>query len=317
MHVTQTLVIDTIRNETDRIREFTLRPEDGGPLPAHAAGAHLDFVLGDLGTRSYSLIDWPTDPRPATTWRIAVQREADGQGGSMQMHKLQPGDRVTATPPRNDFELGDHDGPALLLAGGIGITPLISMATALQAAGRPFALHYSARSRGVMGFAPALSDAFGDRVALHFDDEAPLDLSALFDGVDPATHLYVCGPKGMIEAARAAANAAGLRDAQVHFELFTTAQQQEGDSAFEVEIASTGEVFTIPPGRSIIEVLEEGGVDLIYDCQRGDCGICQTEVIEGTPDHRDVVLSESEKAEGKLMQICVSRAKSAKLVLDL
>jgi len=315
--VKQELVIDRIEDETDRIRVLTLRPQDGEELPPHTAGAHLDFDLGALGTRSYSLIDWPEDSRPAATWRIAVQREEDGQGGSMQMHGLQPGDRISATAPGNDFELGDHAGPALLLAGGIGITPVISMATALAAADRPFALHYSARSRGVMGFADALGTAFGDRLTLHFDDAAPLDLAALFDGIAPDTHLYVCGPKGMIEAARAAANAAGLPDAQIHFELFATPQPQEDDTAFEVEVASTGQVFTIPPGRSIIEVLEEGGIDLIYDCQRGDCGICQTEVLEGTPDHRDVVLSDSEKAEGKLMQICVSRAKTAKLVLDL
>jgi len=311
------LVIDSLNDATDRIRVLTLRPGDGGRLPAHTAGAHLDFDLGTLGTRSYSLIDWPGDARPATTWRVAVQREDGGQGGSMQMHRFQPGERIAAAGPANDFELGDHPGPALLLAGGIGITPLISMATALAAAGRPFALHYAARSRGVMGFAGALTEAFGENVTFHFDDEAPLDLAALFAGVDPATHLYVCGPKPMIEAARAAANAAGLPDAQIHFELFASPQPQEGDSAFEVEVASTGQVFTIPPGRSIIEVLEEGGLDLIHDCQRGDCGICQTEVLEGTPDHRDVVLSDSEKAEGKLMQICVSRAKSAKLVLDL
>ncbi|TDK47434.1 PDR/VanB family oxidoreductase [Antarcticimicrobium luteum] len=313
--MTQELIIDGIRDETDTIREFTLRAADDGALPAHGAGAHLKFDLGAIGTRSYSLIDWPGDA-PGTL-RIAVQREDGGQGGSRHMHSLQPGDRLRAETPDNDFPLGAHDGPALLLAGGIGITPLISMASALDAAGRPFALHYCARSRGVMGFADALASAFGDRVGFHFDDETPLDLATLFAGLDPATHLYVCGPKGMIEAARAAANAAGLPDAQIHFELFTTPQPQDGDTAFEVEIASTGQVFTVPPGRTIIEVLEDGGLDLIYDCQRGDCGICQTEVLEGTPDHRDVVLSDAEKAEGKLMQICVSRAKSAKLVLDL
>ncbi len=315
--MTLDLLIDSTRDETGRIREFVLRAADGAALPAHTAGAHLKFDLGAHGTRSYSLIDWPGDARPATAYRIAVQREENGQGGSMQMHKFQPGDRLKAAAPANDFELGAHDDPTLLLAGGIGITPLISMATALDAACRPFTLHYSARSRGTMGFADALTVAFGDRVTFHFDDEAPLDLAALFKGIDPATHLYVCGPKGMIEAARSAANAAGLPDAQIHFELFTTAQTQEDDTAFEVEIASTGAVFTIPPGRTIVEVLEEAGLDLIFDCQRGDCGICQTEVLDGTPDHRDVVLSDAEKAEGKLMQICVSRAKSAKLVLDL
>ncbi len=315
--MTQDLIVDSVRAETDRIKTITLRAENGSALPPHSAGAHLKFDLGALGTRSYSLIDWPGDPRPAPHWRIAVQCEESGQGGSMHMHALRPGDVLRAQSPANDFPLGDHDGPALLLAGGIGITPLISMATALSETGRAFALHYSARSRGGMGFADALSQVFGSHVTFHYDDETPLDLATLFAGIAPATHLYVCGPKSMIEAARAAANAAGMPDTQIHFELFTTPQPQEGDTAFEVEIASTGQVFTVPPGRSIIEVLEDGGLDLIYDCQRGDCGICQTEVLEGTPDHRDVVLSDAEKAEGKLMQICVSRAKSAKLILDL
>jgi vanillate O-demethylase ferredoxin subunit len=121
----------------------------------------------------------------------------------------------------------------------------------------------------------------------------------------------------MIDAARKLAEAAGLAPERVHVELFDNASAQEGDAPFEVELASTGQVFAIPPGRSIIDVLEEEGVDLIYDCQRGDCGICQTDVISGIPDHRDVVLSDAERAEGKVMQICVSRAKSARLVLDL
>ncbi|MDK3020678.1 PDR/VanB family oxidoreductase [Pseudodonghicola flavimaris] len=313
--MTDKLVIDSLRDLTGRIREFTLRPADGAAPPAHDAGSHLKFDLGPLGERSYSLVDWPGDS--GDVLRIAVQREDEGDGGSRQMHSLAVGDTLAVTGPKNDFPLQDHTGPALLVAGGIGITPILSMATALQAAGRPFALHYASRNRGVMAYEEALAEAFGAAAQFHHDDIAPLNLSALFAHVDPATHVYVCGPKPMIEATRAAANAAGLPDAQIHFELFTSAQHEAGDTAFEVEIASTGEVFLIPPDKTIIEVLEEGGMDLIYDCQRGDCGICQTDVISGIPDHRDVVLSDAEKAEGKLMQICVSRAKSARLVLDL
>jgi vanillate O-demethylase ferredoxin subunit len=133
----------------------------------------------------------------------------------------------------------------------------------------------------------------------------------------PDTHIYLCGPKGMIDAARTAAVSEGHPEDQIHIELFTSAATAEGDTAFEVEIADTGAVYTIPPGKTIIDVLEDEGMDLIYDCQRGDCGICQTDVISGTPDHRDVVLSDAEKASGKVMQICVSRAKSDRLVLDL
>lgn len=311
------LKIAGIRDETDRIRVFDLVAADGGALPDHAPGAHLTFDLGAIGTRSYSLIDWPGDRNPAALFRIAVQREDAGAGGSRRMHHLAEGDLLSAEGPKNDFALADHPGPALLLAGGIGITPLIAMATRLLADGRDFALHYSGRSRAVMGFVEPLQAAFGPALTLYADDADALDLGALMGGLTPGTHLYVCGPRGMIDAARAAAVAAGLPEAQIHVELFSTPAPQTGDTAFEVELASTGQVFTVPPGKSIIDVLEEAGVDLIHDCRRGDCGICQTGVISGIPDHRDVVLSEAERAGGKLMQICVSRAKSPRLVLDL
>ncbi|TNF57565.1 MAG: oxidoreductase, partial [Rhodobacteraceae bacterium] len=215
--MTLTLNIAGISDETDRIRVFELTPAGAEALPAWTPGAHLCFDLGPAGSRSYSLIAWPgqQDGR----YRIAVQREDEGSGGSKAMHGLKPGDRLTATPPKNDFELGDHAGPALLLAGGIGITPMIAMATALSAEGRDFRLVYAARSRAVMGFGAALGSAFGDRVTLAFDDETPLDLDALMAGLDARTHLYVCGPRGMIEAARAAAARAGLPGDQVHVEL--------------------------------------------------------------------------------------------------
>ena len=312
----QTLVVAAIRDETDRIRVFDLAAPDGDALPGYGAGAHLEFDLSERGTRAYSLIDWP-DEGDAGHYTIAVQREPEGDGGSMKMHTLSEGDTLSAEGPKNDFELRDHAGPALLLAGGIGITPMISMATALQDADRPFRLVYCARSAAVMGFGDALTQAFGDAVRLYHDDTDPLDLDALMDTLTPDTHLYLCGPKGMIDAARTAAIARDHPEAQIHIELFANTAAQDGDTAFEVEIHDSGEVFTIPPGKSIIDVLEEAGMDLMYDCQRGDCGICQTDVIDGIPDHRDVVLSEAERASGKVMQICVSRAKSDRLVLDL
>ncbi|MEM9048244.1 MAG: PDR/VanB family oxidoreductase [Pseudomonadota bacterium] len=303
-----TLQVAGIHDETDRIRVFALE----GALAPHSAGAHVTVAL-EAGARSYSLIDWPGQARLC----IAVQREDDGQGGSRAMHALQPGDAIRVEGPKNDFPLADHTGPALLLAGGIGVTPLISHATALQAAGRAFAFHYATRSRAAAAFIEPLKAAFGAALSLHHDDETPLDLPALMAAQPRDTHLYLCGPRGMIEAGRAAFIAAGLPEDQLHVELFETAEAQAGDAPFEVEIADTGDVFTIPPGKTIIEVLEEAGHDLIYDCQRGDCGICQTDVIAGEPDHRDVVLSEAERASGKLIHICVSRAKSARLVLDL
>lgn len=298
---------------TKRISAFTLVPASGTVLPPHTPGAHID-VSTAAGARSYSLIDWPGDTPGAYT--IAVQREDAGDGGSKAMHALSEGDTITAAEPKNDFELRTEDKPAALLAGGIGVTPLISMATALRAQSRPFVFHYSGRSADAMAWLDRLRDTFGADFHAHFDDTAPLDLAALMAGL--AGHaLYICGPKGMIEAARSAAEAAGIAPADIHVELFTSAAPAASDSAFEVEIASSGQVITVEAGQTIIEALEAAGLDPLYDCQRGDCGICQTEVIAGTPDHRDVVLSQAERDSGKVMQICVSRALSARLVLDL
>jgi vanillate O-demethylase ferredoxin subunit len=299
---------------TDRITSFVLKPEDGSALPAWTAGAHIDLELGNPGARSYSLIEWPGDT--SDVYRIAVQREPEGDGGSIAVHELSAGDVIEVSEPKNSFELLDGDEPVALIAGGIGVTPLISMATRLSASGRPFTFHYTGRSAGVMACRERLGESFSDQLICYFDDQAPIDLHQTVEQIRDH-RLYVCGPKGMIEAVRSAAEAAGIPSDKVHVELFTSAAPVEGDKPFEVEVSSSGDVFTIPPGRTIIEVLEENGVDLMYDCQRGDCGICQTDVLEGVPDHRDVVLSEAEKESGKVMQICVSRALSERLVLDL
>lgn len=308
------LEVVTATGVAEAIRELVLRPVNGAALPAFTPGAHLRFRVAEGRWNAYSLITLPGGD--AASYRIAVRHDPAGAGGSSVMHGLKPGDRILAQPPRNDFALDDGTGPALLLAGGIGLTPLISMATALAATGRPFRLVMAARNRAAATYADLLGETFGEAVSLHLDDlgGGPLPVADLIAGITPDTHVYVCGPRPMIDAARAAWT---LPDAQFHTELFDAPQQEQGDQPFEVEVASTGQVFTIPPGKTIIEVLESGGVDLVYDCQRGDCGICQTAVLEGTPDHRDVVLSPAERAAGKLIHICVSRAKSARLKLDL
>jgi vanillate O-demethylase ferredoxin subunit len=303
-----------VEPETDQIRVFRFRAETDAPLPGYEPGAHIKFDLGSLGEREYSLIDWP---EPDELYTVAVQREDDGQGGSKAMHALTAGQSISVSEPKNDFPLAEDVPHVLLLAGGIGITPLISMATRLKAKDRSFELHYSARTASRMGFADKLKAAFGDSARFYFDDTDPLDLAALMKAQPAGTHLYICGPKGMIDAARTAAADAGLPEDAIHIELFSAPQAHSGDAAFEVEVHSTGQVVTVAPDQTIIQALEDAGLDVMYDCQRGDCGICQTDVISGTPDHRDVVLSDAEKASGKVMQICVSRAKSARLVLDL
>ena len=313
-----TLMLETLEVTpvTDRISLFTFGAAGDGPLPAYTAGAHIDFDLGAAGTRSYSLVDLAPIETPPSRYRVAVQREETGQGGSRAMHALAVGDRVAVTPPKNDFALHDDAAPALLIAGGIGITPILSFATALTARDRPFQLHYATRTQALCAFGDELKPRLGDRLTLWFDDTAPIDLARVLQDLPEGGHVYCCGPRGMIDAVRQQAQAQGIAADHIHFELFTTPQAGDADQPFEVEI-NDGRVFVIPAGRTIVEVLEEEGVDIMYDCQRGDCGICQCDIISGTPDHRDVVLSDAERAAGNVMQICVSRAKSARLLLDI
>lgn len=314
--MTQSLTVTSSEALSDHIRMITLAAPDGAALPAYAPGAHLDFDLGPLGLRSYSLVDFTSPAAVPESFRVAVQCEAAGAGGSVAMHALAPGDKISVSLPKSDFQLHDDAAPALLLAGGIGVTPLISFATELSARDEDFALHYACRTRELCAFQGRLTPLLGDRLTCWFDDTAAIDLAALIAAASPKTHIYCCGPKGMIDAVRDLAETAGFAKTQIHFELFTAPETQSGDQPFEVEIGD-GRVFTVPADQTIVEVLEEAGVDVMFDCARGDCGICQTDVLSGTPDHRDVVLSEAERAAGKVMQICVSRAKSARLVLDI
>lgn len=307
---------------TPNIRTLELEAADGSALPGFSAGAHIRVVLPDGSDRHYSLVNADTDPGATDApdhYRLGVRLEEDSKGGSRFMHGLKAGDVIETSAPRNDFALVDAQAPALLIAGGIGVTPLISMAAERRAKGRPFSFHYAGRSRTLLAFVDALEAIDTTALTIHCDDEPEtcIDLKALIGKAPAEGHIYVCGPRGMIEAVREIAHARGIAKDHVHFELFEAHEAEASDKSFEVEISSTGQVFTIPPGKSIIEVLEEEGVDLIYDCQRGDCGICQTNVLSGIPDHRDVILTDDERAANDVMQICVSRAKSDRLVLDL
>ncbi|MDB4224934.1 PDR/VanB family oxidoreductase [Granulosicoccus sp.] len=308
------LILDQVLAETELIRVMSFRSASGSALPNYTAGAHIEFDLGSAGKRSYSLIDWPNS---SELYTVAVQYEKSGEGGSRAMHELREGQSIETTLPKNDFELIDGLEPILLLAGGIGITPLKSMATKLHQQAREFQLHYTAREASRMGFTDALTETFNSTVSFHLDDKNPLDLTQLMRAQASNTRVYLCGPRGMIDAARSAAIDAGISTDAIHIELFSTPETKNDDSAFEVEISDTGQVITVAADQTIIEALESAGLDVMYDCQRGDCGICQCTVVSGIPDHRDVVLSDDERASGKLMQICVSRAKSARLVIEI
>lgn len=308
-----------IVEETQRVRRVVLEGVGDMPLPGWTPGSHIRVKLPAGGDRPYSLVDLP-QWRTGRHYVLGVLLEEASAGGSQYIHGLKLGDRVIASGPVNQFELLDNGGEVLLLAGGVGITPIFSMAAELVKASRDFRFHYLGRGQGELAFTDALNEICGERMRLHYDDTPPgrPDFGQLIASLGENADVYVCGPAGMIEAVKTAWAVAKRRVERLHFELFTaTPAPAAGDVPFEIEIKSTGQVVTVAPGQSIIDALEEAGLDVVYDCRRGDCGICQTEVLEGVPEHRDVVLTDEEKASNKVMQICVSRAKSPRLVLDL
>jgi vanillate O-demethylase ferredoxin subunit len=315
------LKVTEVRQETPLIRAIRLARAREAPLPSWEAGAHIKIRIPQSDERSYSLINVSADPSATTSPRsylLGVRLEEPSQGGSAYMHSLKPGDSVTASAPSNNFRLEATPKPTILLAGGIGVTPLVSMAAELTARRQPFRFYYAGRSRDQLAFLPAIEGLVGDRLAIHADDVSGLfDVIGLMSALKDDEPLYCCGPLPMIELAIKTAKELGWRDGRLHFEIFTAPEPKAGDRAFDVVLKSTGETFHVPVGKSILDVLIEAGKDPLHDCKRGDCGICQVEVIEGVPDHRDFILTESQKAAGKLMQICVSRAKTPRLVLDL
>jgi len=301
--------------ETAVIRGLVLTPE-GAALPSWEAGAHIRISVPGGGDRPYSLMALPDLPKGC--WALGVLREQPSTGGSSFMHALKIGDIVRASAPINSFDLHTGNTPAILFAGGIGITPILSMAAELQARGTPYRLHYAGRAPESLAFLPQLRAICTDALSVHYDsDESRLGIAAVLDRAPGDAHIYVCGPAGMIEAVKKSAVDKGIPAARIHYELFKAEPTISADDAFEVELRSTGQVITVAANQSIIDALERAGVEVLYDCRRGDCGICQCGVILGTPDHRDVILSDEEKASNKVIQICVSRAKSERLVLDL
>jgi ferredoxin-NADP reductase len=308
------------------IQRLVLQSPAGEALPGHTAGAHVRVQVtlpgGGQDWRHYSLIN--TQPVAGATaapthYEIAVRREDEGRGGSRFMHGLQVGDTLQIEAPKNDFPLHAATNPVLLVAGGIGITPLLSMAAELRAAGRPVRLVYAGRSRPLLAFLPQLQALLGDALHVHTDDEAgaPLDVAALLDGCAPSENLYMCGPKPMLDAVLAAAHTRGWPPGRVHFELFSAAAPEAGDQAFDVVLAQSGTTHRVAADQSILDCLIENGYDPLFDCKRGECGVCAVPVIEGEVDHRDYVLSASEKAANQVIQICISRARGPRLVLDL
>jgi vanillate O-demethylase ferredoxin subunit len=301
---------------TSVISVFELAKHDGTRLPPYTAGAHIDVQVADGIVRQYSLLG---DPKDRDRYLIAVLRETNSRGGSKGMHeRVFASNVICISEPRNHFELDHSADHYVLVGGGIGITPILAMARTLLADMKSFELHYCAKSRTGAAFLDVLAESsFSDRVHTYFDDEnQKLDPAgfAQYSGAQ----VYVCGPAGFMDWVSETAIAAGVLPDNVRREYFAAAPKGTVDNdSFEVTIQSTGQSFLIPPDKSVARVLEDAGVEILLSCEQGICGSCITTILEGLPDHRDSVLTETERQSNTIFTPCCSRAKTKRLVLDL
>jgi ferredoxin-NADP reductase len=293
---------------------YEFAPLDGKPLPTYEPGAHIDLHLPNGLVRQYSLLN----PEPdGSSYTVGIKRDPASRGGSRYVHdELRVGKTLKIGAPRNNFPLVESASHVVLLAGGIGITPIWCMVQRLHKLGRAWKLYYACRSRADMAFLQTL-EAMGP-AQFHFDDESAgnvLDVKAIVAEAPKDAHLYCCGPTPMLKAFEAAT--ADWPRAQIHVEYFTPKQEADKKGGFVVELARSRQEFVIPEGKSILQVLLDAGVDVDYSCELGICGACEQRVISGTPEHRDAILTEEEQASNTKVMICCAGCKSERLVLDL
>ena len=310
---------------TPGIKKFEFVAPDGKDLPIFTAGSHIDFYLDNGLVRSYSLAN---DPKETHRYITAILREYDGGGGSIYMHdNVAVGDHLSITGPVNNFKLSEDAREHVLLGGGIGITPLLAMGYKLKSDDKACHLHYCTKSRDETAFTEEIEELFSDDVTLYHDGGDPSkgsNLKDTFSKQPDGAHVYICGPAGLLNAARNATShwTAG----SVHFEVFQSvktetekvagAEAVEADQAFDVELAGSGKTLTIPANKSILQVLWENDIEVLHACEEGWCGNCVVDYLGGGVDHRDEVLDNTER-ESKL-QVCVSRAlPGEKIILDL
>ncbi len=291
----------------------------GAPLPAFSAGAHIDVVLGDGLIRQYSLCNNPSD---RSSYVLGVLLEPESRGGSKAMHALQEGDVIEISEPKNHFPLDNDARHSILIAGGIGITPILCMAERLAHIDASFELHYCTRSPERTAFKERFEQEHLKANSRIYHDTSPVeerfDIARVVANPQPDRHLYVCGPTGFIEMVLNAAKEAGWPEANLHREYFTGVEQDtSNDGSFQVKLASSGQVITIPADKTIVEALADEGIDVPVSCEQGVCGTCLTRVLEGEPDHRDLYLTDAEREANDQMLPCCSRSKSPLLVLDL
>jgi vanillate O-demethylase ferredoxin subunit len=293
---------------------------DGGALPAFSAGSHVDVQLPGGMTRQYSLCN---DPKETHRYLIGVLRDPASRGGSKAMHdQVEAGQVLQISAPKNHFGLAHDARHSLLLAGGIGVTPILCMAERLAITGAEFEMHYCTRSEERTAFKKRIaSSGFASKVKFHFDDGAAaqkLDLAAVLAVPQPGLHLYVCGPKGFMDAVLKTARDKGWPEGQLHYEFFgAEVAKSDSDASFEIKLASSGRIVMVQKDKTVTKALSEAGVEIMMSCEQGVCGTCLTRVLEGVPDHKDSYLTPEEKAANDQFLPCCSRSKTPQLVLDL
>ncbi|MGW0692368.1 PDR/VanB family oxidoreductase [Streptomyces sp. NBC_01643] len=309
------LVVARRTDEADGVVSLDLRRADGASLPAWAPGAHIDLLLAPDLVRQYSLCSAPEE---AEVWRVAVLRDKDGRGGSLNVHDtLAEGDPVRVRGPRNHFPL-ERAERYVFIAGGIGVTPIIPMLAEAERIGSAWEMAYGGRTLASMAFRDKLVKRYEERVRVRPEDEyGLLDLDALLGTPQPGTLIYCCGPEPLLKAVEE--RCADWPDGALHLERFTPKELQAPlrDGAFDVELAQSGITVTVPPDKSVLQAVEEAGVQVLSSCQEGTCGTCETGVLDGTVDHRDSLLTPAEQSSHDTMMICISRALCPRLVLDL
>lgn len=299
---------------------FELVSADGRPLAPFSAGSHIDVAVPGGFTRQYSLCNDPTERH---RYQIAVLSVANGRGGSSAMHAhVNAGDEILISAPKNHFPLEQSATKSILLAGGIGITPVLCMAEQLCVIGHPFELHYCTRSASRTAFCERIQRSpYSGSVHFHFDDspvEQKLNLDELLRTPVGGTHVYTCGPKGFMDAVLSTARRSGWSESQLHCEFFNADPiRLATEGSFEVQLASSGRVIAVGPDQTVVDALAAQGVLIQTSCQQGVCGTCLTRVLQGEPDHRDLYLTPQERAANDQFLPCCSRARSPRLVLDL
>ena len=295
------------------IRLIEISARDGRQLSPSAPGAHIGIILPDGTERSYSLVR--PDEAPAH-YVIAVKLEAEGRGGSRYVHQLAAGDDIIITEPRNHFPLDEEAPVSVLIAGGIGISPLWNMAQRLDALGRDWVLHYACRSRTDAAFHDTLAPLAG--VHFHFDEDhdgRPLPIADIVAGLATDTHIYCCGPLPMLAAIEAAV--AGRPAERIHVEYFAPKEAAATNGGFIVKLGRSGGEVPVKPGQTVLKALRNHGVEVPFSCEEGTCGACEVRVLAGRPDHRDTVLTDEERAESLTMMVCCSGSCTPTLTLDL